>query len=146
MVPARRDSFTASARPIWLPILSAPAAASRLVTRPRSTFATSQPTKPITAAPNTFGSMSSSLPSMPCTGSSSPRRSKAARMLGMNSRITSQKSTLATVLPIGSMPASLDSRAPRELAASARATSAWITVAITHATSIRMVPAIRRGA
>ena len=110
IVPARRDSFTVSARPIWLPILSAPAAASRLVTSPRSTLATSQPTKPITAAPNTFGTMSSSLVSMDCTGSSSPRRSKAARMLGMNSRITSQNSTLATVRLIGSMPASFDSR------------------------------------
>ena len=123
MVPARRDSFTVSARPIWLPILSAPAAASRLVTNPRNTLATSQPTKPITAAPNTFGTMSSSLESIACTGSSSPRSSKTARMLGTKSRITSQNSTFATVLLIGSMPASFDSRSPKVLALSARLTT-----------------------
>ena len=67
-------------------------------------------------------------------------------MLGTNSRITSQKSTLATVLFIGSMPASFDSLVPSQLAASPRFTRAWITVAMIHATSTRMVPAMRRGA
>ncbi len=146
IVPARRESFTASARPIWLPILSAPAAASRLVTRPLSTFATSQPTKPITAAPKTFGTMSSSLESIDCTGSSSPRSSNAARMLGTKSRITNQNSTLATVRLIGSMPASFESLSPSVLALSARFTSAWISVAMSQASSTRIVPATSRGA
>ncbi|MNC88031.1 hypothetical protein D3C83_38120 [compost metagenome] len=74
-VPTTRESCTDGSSPALCPALSAPAAASRLVTSPRSTFATSQPTKPITSAAKMLGNRASTLFSMACTGESSPCRS-----------------------------------------------------------------------
>ena len=75
IVPATREIFTVSASPICPPSLSAPAAARRFVTSPRSTFASSQPTKPMMPAPTMFGTIASSFASISCTGSSRPRSS-----------------------------------------------------------------------
>ena len=47
-----------------------------------STLASSQPTKPMMAAPTMFGTIASSLASISCTGSSRPCSSKAERMVG----------------------------------------------------------------
>ena len=63
----------------------------------------------------------------------------------MNSRITSQKRTLATVLLIGSIPASFDSLSSRVVDERILFTTERIRVASSHATSARIVPATSDG-
>ena len=53
---------------------SAPAAARMFVVSPASTLPSSQPTKPMTNAANTLGSIASALATMTRTGSSRPPR------------------------------------------------------------------------
>ena len=63
----------------------------------------------------------------------------------MKSRITSQKRTFATVLLIGSIPASFDSLSSRLVEARILFTTARIRVASSQATSARIVPAMSDG-